>query len=45
MTVAALNLLSAMGKMTVDSLKLNVDQYDVTAYYNGVDNKLIGSGI
>ena len=45
MTVAALSLLSSVGKMTADSLKLNVDQYDVTAYYNKVDNKLIGSGI
>lgn len=45
MTVAALSLLSSVGKMTADSLKLNVDQYDVNAYYDDVAGKLIGSGI
>lgn len=45
MTVAALSLLSSVGKMTADSLKLNVDQYNVNAYYDDVAGKLIGSGI
>ena len=45
MTVAALRLLSAMGKMTADGLNLNVDRYVLDAYYNDVQNKLIGTGI
>ncbi len=45
MTVAALNLLSAMGHMTADSLKLNVAQYNPQDYYKNVSNKLIGTGI
>ena len=45
MTVAAFSLLFATGKMTVDSLKLNVDQFDVNAYYKESSNKLNGTGI
>lgn len=45
MTVAALRLLSAMGKMTAESLNLNVDRYALDAYYDDVQNKLIGTGI
>ena len=45
MTAAALSLLSATGKMTANSLKLNVDQYNVNAYYDNIAGKLIGSGI
>ena len=45
MTVAALNLLSAMGHMTAGSLKLNVAQYNPQDYYENVSTKLIGTGI
>ncbi len=45
MTVAALNLLSAMGHMTAGSLKLNVAQYNPEDYYENVSTKLIGTGI
>ncbi len=45
MTVAALNLLSAMGHMTAGSLKLNVAQYNPQDYYENVSSKLIGTGI
>ncbi len=45
MTVAALNLLSAMGHMTAGSLKLNVAQYHPQDYYERVSSKLIGTGI
>ena len=45
MTVAALNLLSTMGKMTAQSLDLKVDVYSYEEHYDDVKNKLIGTGI
>ncbi|MBO5997757.1 MAG: TolC family outer membrane protein [Alphaproteobacteria bacterium] len=45
MIVASLYLLSAMGKMTADTLNLNVDRYALDAYYDKVQNKVIGTGI
>ncbi len=45
MTVATLSLLSSLGKMTAESLKLNVEKYNPEDYYVKVDGKLIGTGI
>ena len=45
MTVAALNVLAAMGKMTAESLKLNVNVYSYEAHYDDVNGKIIGTGI
>ena len=45
MTVAALNVLAAMGKMTARELKLNVDIYSYEEHYNEVSGKIIGTGI
>ena len=45
MTVAALNLLASIGKMTAASLNLNVAQYHPEDYYNDVSGKWIGTGI
>jgi len=45
MTVAALNVLASMGKMTAESLKLKVDIYSYEEHYDDVKNKIIGTGI
>ncbi|MBQ4084481.1 MAG: TolC family protein, partial [Alphaproteobacteria bacterium] len=44
-TAAALQLLSAVGKMTAEELKLNVALYNPQDYYKKVNNKWIGGGI